>query len=88
MKFFATILAAVALVAANVEAAGKCDNSTRTACPRNDVQCKFNRKIRGQWYCVHHEDSPECERVKDDIKISALLGTTADRVDRLGRCWM
>jgi len=83
MKFFATILSAVALFAANVEA----DQCARFACPRNDAGCKFNRKIKGKWYCVAHKESPECESARDDIKVNALLGTTSDRVDRFDRCW-
>jgi len=76
---------------------GKCDDSTRFACPRNDASCKFNRKIKGKWFCVHHEQSSECASARDDIKIRglteeeerdlALLGTTSDRVDRFDRCW-
>merc|ERR1712216_968427 len=76
---------------------GKCDDSTRFACPRNDAACKFNRKIKGKWFCVHHEQSSECESARDEIKIRglteeeerdlALLGTTSDRVDRFDRCW-
>merc|ERR1711871_1858852 len=77
---------------------GKCDDSTRFACPRNDATCKFNRKIKGKWFCVHHEQSPQCESARDDIKIRglteeeeerdlALLGTTSDRVDGFDRCW-
>lgn len=81
MKFFATILSAVALFAANVEA------STKTSCPRNDASCKFNRKIKGKWFCVHHEQSSECVSARDDIKIRSLLGTTSDSVDRFDRCW-
>lgn len=81
MKFFATILSAVALFAANVEA------SQRFACPRTDASCKFNRKMKGKWFCVHHEQSPECESKRDDIKIKSTLGTTSDRVDKLDRCW-
>merc|ERR1711937_759935 len=29
---------------------GKCDDSNRNSCPRNDKNCKFNRKIKGKWF--------------------------------------
>merc|ERR1712070_1370140 len=67
------------------------------SCPRNDASCKFNRKVKGKWFCVYHEQSPECEVARDDIKTRglteeeeerdlALLGTTYDHVDSFDRC--
>merc|ERR1711924_234242 len=58
---------------------GKCADEEVFDCWGEGVDCKFNRRIRDNWYCVHHRNDYLCNKVHNNIITRRLTEKDDDR---------